>query len=388
MNTPCSPTIEGVAKCLHEIGLPSPEDKVMAVILCLEYRLPIDELVPALGLHCGPITESAIRQSLEQLVEQYHLLKRTAFDDQWIIEIADAWKNLNQATWNGAPLTPNLIRAIETVRMQRQINQITRVGWANGTDARQDLRRLIENATEEIRLGIFSGITVYPQVEEALFNAMRRGVKTKILMFTPELGARIDHRRESGKDCEDMAKRWKELGERAISQAKAQGRTIRALEIQWIDDDALTAFHRGVLVDGTYWRFNIHRTNVDHGVTGIVYGGESEPHAPTNIYTLLDYYWKRAWESGISPDATWSQTLLHFPIVYRFLAFSAALALAFGIGWILANNLWWLTVFTALVSIFARDALAKQPTLAGWQTFKGELYQVIRHLAKLLKGAK
>jgi hypothetical protein len=373
---------------LREIGLPAPEDKVMAVILCLKYRLPIDELVTALRLHCGPITESAIRQSLEQLVEQYHLLKRTVFDDQHIIEIADDWKDLNRATWDGKPLEPDFIQAVATVRMERRKNLIARVGWATEVETSQDLQRLIENATEEIRLGIFSGITVYPQIKKALFMAMCRGVKTKILMFTPELGARIDHRRESGEDCEVMAKKWKALGRCAIYRAKKQGRTIPALEIRWIDDDALTAFHRGVLVDGKHWRFNIHRTNVDHGVTGIVYGGESEPYAPTNIYTLLDYYWKRAWEQSVSPDTTWLQGLLRFPIVYRFLAFSAALALAFGIGWILANNLWWLTVFTALVSILARDALAKQPTLAGWQTFKGELYQVIRHLAKLLKGAK
>jgi hypothetical protein len=135
-------------------------------------------------------------------------------------------------------------------------------------------------------------------------------------------------------------------------------------------------------VDQRHWRFNVHRLR---GIEGVVYRGESEPHAPTNIYTLLDYYWERAWESGISPDATWLQTLLHFPIIDRTFALSAAIGLAYAIGLILADNFWWLAVFTALVSIFVRDVIVKQPTLASWQTFKRELSQVIQHLRKLFK---
>jgi hypothetical protein len=159
-------------------------------------------------------------------------------------------------------------------------------------------------ANHRIRLGVYSSKTVYGEISSQMKAALvnHQKMEVQILMYSPELAARIENNPDLAKDVADGTKKWKRLYAEAKKEAKGKkDRRKPKLEIRYLYQEEMAAFHRVLLVDDRKWVLNVHRPGIERGVEGIVYQGSCE-YRPTNLYNLLDHYWRAAWESGVDPS--------------------------------------------------------------------------------------
>jgi hypothetical protein len=302
---------KAVIHYLKKNGLTELEARIYTAILCRQYHYPRINFVKLFGYHqSGSATGSHPVETIDSSID--NLLKRGLLEtidgakgDK--LRACNPWKRtLEEKLLNNQGVNLRIDRIISSSleRLSEQEKKlIERLGRATWEKPRTSFREAIGEAKQKIRLGVYSSITVYSEIEKEIKKAWveHQQMEVQILMFSPKLAAKIERNPDLAKDVEDRTRAWKSLYAEAKKEARIFGHKPK-LEIRHLHDEEMTAFHRVVLVDEGRWILNVHRTGVERGIEGIVYQGSCENRCHSNLYNLLDHYWRAAWESGVDPS--------------------------------------------------------------------------------------
>ena len=335
-----------VVDYLTHIGLDEVKAKIYTAVLCRQYRAPQKELISVLRYHLPgskrkpASSEKQISTAIQHLIS-LRLFRAVRCRKEEIIEAYSPWE---EAIKTAFPKVKRIDPAVASIvedslrhfadYSPRERMLIERLGWASWEKPRQSFRDAVSEARHLIRLGVYSSITVYDEIKDQVLRALveHSQMEVQILMFSPKLAARIENNPDLARDVELRTKDWQKLYE----QAKAEARKRRhkpKLEIRYINDEAYSAFHRVGLIDSRKWIFNVHRPGIERGVEGMVYQGTCEERRPSNIFNVLDHYWRDAWKDAVPVAplprfARWVRDNRHFLILPVLAVF----------GWLLLTN--------------------------------------------------
>ena len=338
-------------------GLKDPQATFYTVILCRQYRAPREELISLLEYHLPVLpssrwpVEQQIAAALDDLVQR-GLVERVDGEEAaplrarnpWQTTLAEQLSNKKLDAEMGEIISDFLRNLAELSLPERSL--IERLGRAGWEASRKAFREGIGQAHQRIRLGVYSSKTVFEEIKKEIKEVMirRHGIEVQILMFSPKLAAKIESNPDLARDVQNRTEDWKHLYVEAKREAKRLGHNPK-LEIRHLHDERMVAFHRVLLVDDRRWLMNVHRPRLERGIDGIVYQGFCDERGPSNLYTLLDYYWSAAWESGADPSLP--SEIFHKIKRYQHLVllpglvFLGIYALKDGGNWLGMKNDWW-----------------------------------------------
>lgn len=345
-----------VVEYLRRAGLSDASARIYTVVLCRQYRAPKNELASALRFHLPGLehpasSESRILGEINELIAR-GLLREVAGLNEVSVEARSPWAEaLSANLLQHAPVDPQIASIIdESLKAFADFSPheralIERLGWATWDQPRQRWQEAIRQAKDRIRIGVYSSITVYDEIKDAIRDAMvnRGSMTVQILMFSPELAARIEKNPDLANDVRQRTADWLNLFEDTKLAARERGHRPK-LEIRHIEDATLSAFHRVMLIDRRQWILNIHRPGVERGIEGIVYQGDAENENPSNIHGLLEQYWDAAWARGRSvrwPGRLWHDIQHLRPLVAFVLMPVAWQAAHADVDWLGVEAGWW-----------------------------------------------
>ncbi len=296
---------ENLLEFLQNHDIPATEAAAYAVTLCRGYATSRQSLRDILDIFLPAREdndESEIAKHLDHLL-QIGLLQARRLPDGEVISAAHPWQQaLHKALHLTDGLDRVLVRTVEDSRRSfqakspRELRLIERLGSASSPPSEKALQRAIMDARSRLRLGVYSsqGLfhTVSPIVRRSLID--NKAFDVQILMFSPELAASIEKNGNLARHVENRTAAWLQLFEGARKEAEGRGNKPR-MEIRWIDNPRLIAFHRTVLIDEDVWFYAIHRVGKERGIDAVLYRGTE---GESNIYKMLDFYWQTAWAAA------------------------------------------------------------------------------------------
>jgi hypothetical protein len=324
------------------------------------------------------LDNSAIAGEIDLLLER-GLLRQVPGSNENTVEATSPWREAFRAQLPYPDsMDAALLEQIDDVLKSfadfspRERALIERLGWATWERPRRAWREAIREATQLIRLGVYSSITVYDEIQDVIRRAMveHQSMRVQILMFSPELAAHIERNPDLANDVRKRTRDWQRLFVEALEDAKTRG-NHPVLEIRHLSDRALSNFHRVALIDDRTWILNIHRPGEERGTQGIVYRGErKDGGTQSNLHAILDHYWHSAWEraSDVRPERRLIrsiQTHLHLALLVV-LPFFALYIEKQKQDWLGIKNDWW---GGAVIGLMV-----------------GELYNARRVLLRILSG--
>jgi predicted nucleotide-binding protein len=225
------------------------------------------------------------------------LLRASAQSKIATLQVVQPW---TRAVVRALPSITEVNRGIaDAVTHQRSQTLVTPVGQAASEAGRDQFRELVRRATQEIRLGVYSSKTAYPEVKDLVREKLRHGdVRVRILMLSPDLAVALERDNALRNDVLERTQDWRKL---AADVERERGHGGVDFELRWLTDKAFAAFRRVMLVDGRAWMLTVHRTG-QRGVEGFVHTGTGEG-GESNLYHILDHYWKSAWMRAVNPFA-------------------------------------------------------------------------------------
>ncbi|MGH9932802.1 MAG: hypothetical protein ACREA9_26665 [Pyrinomonadaceae bacterium] len=359
---------------LRAIGMTDTEARIYTAVLCRQYRAPKTELVSALKFYLHDTAIDEIDAEIDAVLEA--LLKRGLLRvidglSEDPIEASTPWQDaLRKAYPSLALIDSEMVEIISdslkafTDFSPRERKLIERLGWATWEKPRQSFKEAIRQARKQIRMGVYSSITVYDEIKEEVSKAWinRQEMKVQILMFSPELAAKMEQNPDLANDVTRRTLDWRNLYTAALAEAKKFGNRPE-LEIRYLQSEELTAFHRVLLVDDRIWMLNVHRPGVERGIEGIVYQGSGEGLGKSNVYNLLEHYWNMAWEGSVAPTPT-GRAFYQIRRYQHLIIFVAAVFLAWYAhanqgDWLGIRNDWWGGAFMGIIltEIYANYAI-------------------------------
>jgi predicted nucleotide-binding protein len=233
-------------------------------------------------------------RALDALVAR-RLVKRASRSKIATLEVVRPWTS---AVVRSLPTIVEVDRAVsEAVAHQQSQTLVTALGPATAKAGREQFRELVRRATQEIRLGVYSSKTAYPEIKDLVRDKLLHGgVRIRILMLSPDLAASLERDNTLRHDVLERTNDWRALA--AAVQAQRSDHCAD-LELRWLRDANLVAFRRVMLVDERSWMLTVHRSG-QRGVEGLVQTGTGEG-GETNLYCILDHYWKSAWTRAVNP---------------------------------------------------------------------------------------
>lgn len=313
------------ATYLETKGLEHIPARVLAVAVCRRYCLSRDEFFSTLEYYTTK-DKGTIPTAVDDLLER-GLLSRIERQGEFFIEATEPW---DQTLLGNTTRTSEDVKIVETIndfRKRREFDLAERIGWAGRPESRQAFHDAIESARYRIRLGVYSSKTIFPEIADAIKTAMinNAAMRVEILMLSPRLASEIEKNPNLAEDVKTGNKNWMDLFASVKEKASEKGHRP-TLEVRWVEDEEMAAFHRGLLIDDRLWILNIHRPGFERGIDGIVYRGFCTGKN-TNLFTLLDHYWNVAWKNSINPNATSLQRLQRMLEVRRNTVWGIALGL-------------------------------------------------------------
>ncbi len=322
-----------VVSYLESKGLENISARVFAVILCRQYQLTRDQLIETCEYYLPGKDKSEIEKALDDLVASRGLLTTVPHHTGKYIQACESWqKKVSETLLGGAPLDPGIIETVNEFQKHRETDLlIERIGLAAQAESRDAFCKAIGEARQRIRLGVFSSKTVYPEIADTLKDAMINNaeLQVQILMYSPRLAVKIEGNSNLARDVKTRTEDWRKLYANARGEAAKRGHKPK-LEIRWLQDEAMIAFHRGLLIDDRLWVLNIHRPGVDRGVDGILYRGYAV-EKNTNLFMLMEQYWNMAWSCSVNPHATFRERLQGFIATHRNVTLGVLLGLVAGL---------------------------------------------------------
>jgi hypothetical protein len=326
-----------LVRYLRDRGLPDVQARIYTVVLCRQYRATREELASALPFYLSgadsevQVAAQEIQSAVDGLLK-LGLLSAIAGSEEGV-EATSPWESAISRAFPGN-VDADIKKAIdESLQVFTELSRherglIERLGWATWEKSRASYQDAIRHAKYRIRLGVYSSITFYDEVKTEIRHALvnRNRMEVQILMFSPDLAARLEGNPDLAKDVTQRTRDWKQLYAEARKEAQKKGNSPK-FQIRHLQNEELAAFHRVLLLDDGDWVLNVHRSGIERGIQGIVYRGYAEEKHPSNLYNILKHYWEGAWESAVDPS--WHKRTARWLKRYQYLfVLTAALALA------------------------------------------------------------
>lgn len=280
--------------------------QILSVAVCRRYCLSRDEFIAALEYYI--VNPGTISTAIDDLLKR-GLLTIVQKQTESFIEATEPWDQVLLGESARTSADVEMIEMVNDFRKQREFDLAERIGWAGRIESRQAFRDAIAQARYRIRLGVYSSKTVFLEIADAIKTAMINNaeMRVEIMMLSPRLAGRIEDNPNLASDVITGTKKWLDFFVGVKEEAYKKGHRP-TLQVRWVEDEKMAAFHRGLLIDDRLWILNIHRPGFERGIDGIVYRGFCSGKN-TNIFTLLDHYWNTAWKSGINPNPTLRERL-------------------------------------------------------------------------------